>query len=138
MEQTPAKFSLHGVQVKESFFTQSEAYSSEFKVTIEPSGIIRAAEQTFQLHLKVRVYDEEGRFEATVHQVGNFVFDKEIEEKQLSQFFVVNAPAILFPFVRSYIAALTSLSGYSTVIIPAMNLLNLGERLRENITTEEA
>ncbi|RYE91298.1 MAG: hypothetical protein EOO37_00695 [Cytophagaceae bacterium] len=136
MEQAPAKFTLQGVQVKESFFTQSEAYSDEFKVSIEPSGIIRSTEHTFQLHLKVRIYDEGGSFEARVHQVGNFVFNREIQEAELSQYFLVNAPAILFPFVRSYVSALTALSGYSTITIPAMNLLSMREQLKENTVTE--
>ena len=137
MEQPVAQFSLQGIQVKESSFTQSaEAYGNEFKIDTNASGVVHAANRTFQLHLRVRVYDESGRFEARIHQVGNFVFDQDITEVTLTNFFVINAPAMLFPFVRSYIAALTALSGYETILLPALNMQALGESLRENIVHE--
>ncbi|UYZ57835.1 protein-export chaperone SecB [Hymenobacter latericus] len=137
MEQTPAKFSLQGVQIKESLFKQAEEYTGSFKVTTEANGVVRRLDRVFQLHLQVRVFDESGSFEAKVYQVGNFVFDQDIEASSLTNYFVGNAPAMLFPFVRSYIAAVTALSGYSTIIVPALNLVELGKKLRSSIVEEE-
>lgn len=127
MEQPIAQFSLQGIQIKESSFSQTEAYGNEFKINTEASGVVHAANRTFQLHLHVRVYDENERFEARVHQVGNFVFDQDLTEDVLTNYFLYNAPAMLFPFVRSYIAALTALSGYDTILLPALNLRSLGK-----------
>ncbi|AII53814.1 protein-export chaperone SecB [Hymenobacter sp. APR13] len=138
MDQPIARFSLQGIQVKESYFTQSaEASGQDFAVDTEVEGIVNEATRTFQLHLRVRVSDEQESFEARIHQVGNFVFDRDIEEKVLTNFFVINAPAMLFPFVRSYIASLTALSGYETILLPALNLQSLGESLRDNIKYEQ-
>ena len=136
MDQPVAKFSLQGIQIKESSFTQAEAYEDKFKIDAEANGIVHDANRTFQLHLKVRVYDEQGRFEARVHQVGNFVFDQDMTEEVLTNYFLFNAPAMLFPFVRSYIAALTAMSGYEAILLPALNLQGLGKSLRDNIRHE--
>lgn len=136
MEQPIAKFSLQGIQIKQSTFRQSEAYGEDFKFDVEANGIASSANRTFQLHLHIRAYDNNDRFEARVHQVGNFVFDQDITEEALTNYFIFNAPALLFPFVRSYIATLTALSGYDTILLPALNLQGLGNMLRENISYE--
>lgn len=137
MEQPVAQFSLQGIQVIEGHFVQAETYANDFKIHAEASGVVNQTNRTFQLHLHVRVYDEQERFEARVHQVGNFVFDQDLTEQTLTNYFVLNAPALLFPFVRSYIASLTALSGYATILLPALNLQSLGKSLRDTIVYEQ-
>ena len=136
MAQPIAQFSLQGIQVKESTFIQAEAYGNDFKIDTEAEGIVHEANRTFQLHLRVRVYDDNERFEVRLTQIGNFVFDQDITDEVLTNYFVFNAPAMLFPFVRSYIAALTALSGYETILLPALNLQELGRSLRDRIRRE--
>lgn len=38
-----------------------------------------------------------------------------------SSFVRVNAPAIAFPFIRSYVAHITLIGGYESVILPSVN-----------------
>ena len=52
--------------------------------------------------------------------MGIFEFDEDLTNKQL--FFSQNAPAILFPYIRAYISALTALSGIPTITLPTLNL----------------
>lgn len=41
-----------------------------------------------------------------------------------SDFTIVNAPAIAFPFLRSFIATITLNSGFTPAILPAINFMN--------------
>jgi preprotein translocase subunit SecB len=45
-------------------------------------------------------------------------FDEAFKE---SAFVRVNAPAIAFPFIRSYVAHVTLIAGYEPVILPSVN-----------------
>lgn len=54
----------------------------------------------------------------------------------LPHYFAVNAPAILFPYIRAYISLLTSLSGVGTVLLPTLNLSSLSKELLNNIKEE--
>lgn len=45
------------------------------------------------------------------------------EEFKQSDFTKVNAPAIAYPFLRSYVATLLTLSGYDPLMLPTINFL---------------
>ena len=58
-----------------------------------------------------------------------FGTDEEItEEFKTSQFMKVNAPAIAFPYVRSYISNLTLQSGFPPAMLPSVNFVELAKR----------
>jgi preprotein translocase subunit SecB len=50
----------------------------------------------------------------------------------MGHFFTINAPAII-SHILGYISMLTSLSGCGTVMLPTLNLTDLGEELASNI-----
>ena len=56
-----------------------------------------------------------------------------IEDTGYKNFIFTNAPAILFPYVRSYITSLTSLSGIKPVQLPILNISNLKDSLEKDI-----
>ena len=113
-------FRLDKVIVVESHIKQRPIESGEFSLNIVPSGVLNKTKSIFTLSLKVNVKDENGSFDANVTLEGIFIFKQDDDELNLSNYFYVNAPAIMFPYVRSYIAALTSLSGIKTVNIPVI------------------
>ncbi len=103
------------------------------KYQILPSGIINEDAKTFELQLEVKVKDDNGQFESKVVIVGLFEFKEVTKVENLNNYFYVNAPAIIFPYVRSYIAALTSLSGFETINLPPINIGLLKDELKRNI-----
>lgn len=111
------------------FDSKPELKESDFDIKIEPSGLIRGNE--FQLFLKLKVWNEEESSLIMVEAIGLFQFEGEYET--IKNYFLLNAPAILFPYVRAYISGLTALSGRDTITIPAMNLSSLKDELEENI-----
>ncbi|MBK8112355.1 MAG: protein-export chaperone SecB [Saprospiraceae bacterium] len=62
----------------------------------------------------------ENIFNLSLLAIGEFRHSEAIDEKMKLNFVNTNAPAIVFPYVRSYISTLTSLSGsqISTIILP--------------------
>ena len=75
-----------------------------------------------ELELNVKINDRNQAIKIDVDVIGIFKFDKEVDPKTLSSLVNVNASAMLFPYVRSYITSLTALSGIQPVILPVLNL----------------
>ena len=126
-----ADFRFAGYKVVKSVIEfNGDIVGNKFSVNIDPSGIKDG--KSFFLKLDVSVEDECKSYSVFVSMIGRFEFDENVD--RLPDFFTVNAPAILFPYVRAYISSLTSASGVDTVIIPTLNLISLKESLSENIT----
>lgn len=51
--------------------------------------------------------------------------DKDVEEKLIK----CQAPTILFPYIRASITTLLSMAGFSTIILPLINVANAAESL---------
>ncbi|MDP3452061.1 MAG: protein-export chaperone SecB [Bacteroidales bacterium] len=100
-------------------------------IDISPSGYLIRDKSIYQLALDIKVTTESNRFSAEVKAVGIFHFPDD-DEATLGNFFYINAPAILFPYVRAYITSLTALSGLGSEIIPTLNLTGLAEELKKN------
>ncbi len=114
-----------------------EREQNTYNINIIPSGIIFENDKKFQLNLEVVVTEENDRFKAVVVIIGFFEFF-DIPESQLTNYFYTNAPAILFPYVRAYVASLTALSGMETVNLPPINMSapEFREQLIQNISKQ--
>lgn len=78
----------------------------------------------FLIGFKVIVDNTE--FKINLEMAFVFELDEPINEKfKKSDFVKINAPAIAFPYVRSYISNLTLQSGFSPVILPSVNFVQL-------------
>lgn len=133
MEAKKSSFKFNGYLVKHSEINLSEHIpdGEELKINIEPSGVKKGIDFTLRLSLHLR--DEGGLFDLKADVLGYFTFKEEVEE--IPELFTLNAPAILFPYVRAYVSLLTSLSGKGTVNLPTLNLSGLANTLRDNIKT---
>lgn len=67
-----------------------------------------------------------------IEAVANYSFDRHIDVESLDKLFYVNAPALLFPYIRAYISTLTNLSGFEPVNLPTLNMTKLGNDLKRN------
>src|SRR5690554_2475366 len=128
-----SKFQFKGFAIKKSLFERKDGDpSTKFDLDFSPKGFVNRKKSHFQLQLGVKITDENKIFIINIQAVADFFFNSEIESKQLNSFFYVNAPAILFPYIRAYISALTTLSGLKPLTLPTLNLTNLGKELEEN------
>jgi len=126
-------FSFEGFLISETHITRKEGKQGKFKIDLTPSGKYIKKLKQFRLNLEVRVYDEKS-FEAIIKTQSLFEFKEDVNESEIGTYFYVNSSAIIFPYIRAYISALTALSGLKTITIPTMNLTGLGEKLKRKTT----
>jgi preprotein translocase subunit SecB len=128
-----SKFQFKGFHIVRSLIERNEKESSK-KINLDfaPKGFINKNDSTFQLHLGVRIEDENKSFLIEINAIANFVFENKEGLDNLSKFFYVNAPALLFPYIRAYISTLTNLSGFEPINLPTLNMTRLGEDLKNN------
>lgn len=75
---------------------------------------------------------KEPEFKIDLEMLFLFHADQKIDEAfQQSNFVKINAPAIAYPYVRSYISNLTLQSGLNPIILPTVNFVKLAENGQE-------
>ncbi len=117
------KLIFHGVDFINIKFDTIEQYDNEtgIDLNIEPKVFYPIGNNNyFKIFMEVYIHCEKF-FDLNLVGIGNFEFDKEFENKELKKTFInTNAPAIMFPYVRSFITTLTSNLGNVTgaIIIP--------------------
>ncbi len=134
-ETTNSSFQFKGYRVVKSLIEiKSVDFGEAFNISFKSKGEINKADSSFQLELSAIIKDKKDCIHVEVEFTSSFVFDSAIEKTQLKKFFYINAPAILFPYIRAYITTLTALSGIDPINLPTLNLSSLGKELEENTT----
>lgn len=125
MEEKKAQFRLVDFKVEHSHFDIDKDNIKEeetnFSINIGRQYGINEEEQLFRLGLIVQLKDDNNAVNISVEIAGFFEFDSDLDDQSKNNFFMINAPAILFPHVRAYISALTALSGFKPIILPTIN-----------------
>jgi len=124
-------FRLKGYKIIRSLIeiSKDEFDCKELNINIKPSGIQR--KKTFDLTLVISISDDSKNINIEIETIGYFEFKEDLSN--LPDYFSVNAPALIFPYIRAYISLVTSISGIDSIILPTLNLISLGEKLHENI-----
>lgn len=74
-------------------------------------------------------YDGKTVVEINTTYAGSFdKTDTNIDDKTLDSFIEINAPAIMFPFVREEMASLTTKAGIGTVLLQPVNFVELRKK----------
>jgi preprotein translocase subunit SecB len=133
METTKSAFKFIQHRIIRSLIEIKDKNSEEreFRIDCTPSGIIDKKTSTFTLNLNTKIVDDTNNVNIEVDAEGVFKFANDSTQAQLDNFFYTNSSAILFPYIRAYIATLTTLAGES-IVPPTLNLTGLGNMLKEN------
>jgi|CXWL01.1.fsa_nt_gi preprotein translocase subunit SecB len=100
-------------------FSYSTGYNDELK-------------RSFIVILEYSMMLKEEGFSLSTNYVAYFETDEDIgEDFQKSHFPLVNAPAIAYPFLRSFISTLTVNAGYGAILIPTVNFQALAKERNE-------
>ncbi|MCH8533979.1 MAG: protein-export chaperone SecB [Flavobacteriaceae bacterium] len=126
-------FQFERFTIQKSFFelTPTEEIG-ELSVGFQPKGKLDYNHGKFHLELGIYVSDSSEALKIEIETIGYFSFEK-LDRESLPGFLFVNAPAILFPYLRAYISSLTTLSGIRPIVLPTLNLINLKDDLASNI-----
>lgn len=131
---TKTVFKFEGYKIVKSFFEHKDGIESEkVSVLFQPKGVVDRKTSKYTLELGIIIEDENKVFRIEIVVLGGFVFDA--NSNNLNGFFYSNAPAILFPYIRAYVSTLTTLAGIKTILLPTLNLTNLGPELEKNTQT---
>lgn len=116
------KLTFHGVDIfNVQFFSENPMDNSK---NIDLNIIPRVfypdnVSLEFKIIFEVTVKSE-GFFNLSMQAVGHFSIEKEVDDRVKKNFVNVNAPAIMFPYIRSFITTFTSSLGNSTgsIVLP--------------------
>ena len=135
-EAKQATFSFQNFRVLKSVLSFTDIKGIDFKINISPKGEYSKSKKIYTLILDVKVDTNLNANVITIVAESKFFLDEQIQD-EIPAYFTLNAPAITFPYIRAYIAALTSLSGIGTMNLPILNLVDLIEKLKENYSVTE-
>ncbi len=105
-------------------------------LSFDAAGILKSQQNVFILNLKLKIKSRDGNLKIEIDAKGTFEFEPVEDVNNIGQFFYMNSTAILFPYLRAYIATLTNLSSVKTINLPTMNLTNLAKELKQNTVIE--
>ncbi|MGV8090768.1 MAG: protein-export chaperone SecB [Mangrovibacterium sp.] len=130
-EAKDSRLSFTGFRIKRSVIDIKGPIGKKMNIGLEASGEIKKSENKFHLKLNVHVSDENEGLTVEVDAYADYKLDGDIEDPKYSDFLYLNAPAILFPYIRAYISALTALSGIPAVTLPPVNISGMKEILQK-------
>lgn len=136
------KLLFHGIEVIDTLYSSRARYDRDVNIPVELNIIPkvfypRDKPNAFHIIMEVKISVVE-YFDLTLVAIGHFELNGEITSEIRSTFINTNAPAIMFPYMRSFISTFTSNVGLSsgTLIIPPQFFSGTLEALEEDSSTE--
>ncbi len=120
-------YSLEGIYLIESKFDVNLSNGENKKDKSKYEIKTGYDHQDNTLKVYVGIDFESSEFTASISMVGIFKVEKEPQELPLQQFAEINAPAIIYPFIREHLANLTMKAGMKAVLLPPVNFVQLYE-----------
>lgn len=99
---------------------------------IAPEGVFDESKKLFLLTLNVVAKDKEQNLDLSLTIKGMFEYDTD-DMNELIPYISMNAPAIMFPYIRAYISNITALGGTQPIILPTLNVEGVGQELLEKM-----
>jgi preprotein translocase subunit SecB len=127
-----SKFKFKGYLIKDSRVTLSNPEISEgMNAGIRANAEIRD-NNIYELSMDVHVEDKDKHLCIDVAILGTFEFETS-NYAELEGLLSMNAPAIMFPYIRAYISNVTALGGIKPIIMPTLNMIGIGRQLKEEL-----
>ena len=83
----------------------------------------------FAIAFQIGLNNEDNSFKLEVKAIAHFIANIELDQNfEQSAFVKINAPAIAFPYVRTFISNLTLNTGYNPIVLPSFNFVKLAEK----------
>lgn len=125
-------FQFKGFKINRSLIERNDnEVSKKVSLGFKPEGTIDKEKGIFLLVLGVKIKDATNSFNIEIEAVAEYNFKEDVSIEILNNFFYINAPALLFPYIRAYISTLTNLSGFEPINLPTLDMTKLGEELRQ-------
>lgn len=129
-------FKLVNFKIRESHFVLKDGAGKDLRIAINPKGLYSKHNKSFDLELDLRVESEDKNLSINVIGIASFEFKEQLDGNP-SSYFMTNAPAIAFPYLRAYISSLTAQSGIEAVILPTINLSSFAKNIESTMQITE-
>ncbi|MDD4544980.1 MAG: protein-export chaperone SecB [Bacteroidales bacterium] len=138
MKPDKSKIQFIETLVKESNIVFKHIGVYNIDLDFSASGIVKKSTSTFTLFIGLKIKEAEDKFAIDILTESKFLYSNDLfNDDCINSYFVLNAPAIVFPYIRAYISGLTALSGMPTLTLPTLNLSAIGNQLKDNIEIVE-
>lgn len=128
-----ARFRMQGYLITNtSIRLTGNEIGEDMEFGIAPEGVFNEAGKTFLLTLNVVAKDKEQNLDLSLTIKGMFEYDTD-DMNELIPYISMNAPAIMFPYIRAYISNITALGGTQPIILPTLNVEGVGLELLEKM-----
>ncbi len=127
-EKIKSKLNFVEFIVPKFLFDRVEVKEEDKTFEIIPSASIDRSKNEFNIAVEVIIKDSDNDFIIKMVGVGIFLFES-VEDKNLEDFISLNAPAIIFPYIRAFIANMTAQTGFGTINLPTLNLSSFKEQI---------
>lgn len=129
-----AVFSFESYHFVRSFINSSLLDEAEdVSVEFSPSGQYDPSSGLFKTILLFRATDQNSGEEVImVECVAEFQFKEAVSFDDLPSYFFVNSTAIIYPYIRAYVANLSLQANYPPFLLPTLNVSALGAELKVN------
>lgn len=102
------------------------------------NGYLESEPNFFAVKFEVKMQSEYG-YEFELQYVAQFKTDEEITDSFMeSTFPLVNAPAIAYPYLRSFVSLITLNSGFDPLILPTVNFQAMAKAHKEKALSLDA
>lgn len=123
---------LHHTKVEELkiFDSSEEKNTNEIEFSFS-NTFFEDNKREFNLTFDIKIVHKDKKI-FDIKYLSKFITNIDItEDFKESHFPVVNAPAIVFPFLRAYVSTLMTLSGYDALILPTINFAEAFEEQQQ-------
>lgn len=127
---------IQSKQISKQKYDKAKEEKDNDQFSFSYGSIVQDGGNTFQIGFKVIVNNP--RFLLNLEMIYNFTTDEVLSSAfSDSDFIKINAPAIAFPYLRSFISTVTLQSGYQCVILPSVNFVSLAKQSKNSKTPTE-
>lgn len=136
MDNVEAKFKLRGIVLVQSNFMRipdvviNQGEKTETNIEVKSDTKDEKKIATELIVNLVSKFKEKVQFEANVVMVGLFEAEN-VKKEEIDSFSRINAPAIIFPFMREHIISLTTKAGLRPVSLPLINFVEHSKSVEE-------
>jgi|SRR5690625_169598 len=128
-----AAFSIIDYRFDQVHIDLAKDIKNDLSLDFKTNGTYFSEKNEFQLifHVEIKDTEEDNPF-IQIRCRGYFRFKNVSKLEEIPDFFYSNSIAILFPYVRAYISMVTTQANIKGIILPTLNLSDLGPELRAN------
>lgn len=131
-----AAFKFVDFHIPKFSFNDTKSESDSLQMDFKPSGIYNQESGEFKLLLIFTGFEdrENGAKEiiCKLDIVSTFKFDDGFSFNDIPDYFYSNSVAIIFPFIRSFLASITLQANAKMILLNLMNLNAISSVLKEN------